>query len=374
MEDNGTPNFEKLQVRGTSNGLDTLPLKFLSSVAGESTETVGVEASSVVSEGTVASSSTSMNSKIVNPKYEQWVTSDMLLLGLIYNSMVPDVALQLMGFNTAKDLWEAIQNLFGIKSRAEEYFLRHTFQTTREGNYKMEDYLRIMKINADNLGQAGSPVPHRYLISQVLLGLDEVYNPVTAVIQGKPDISWLDMQSELLIFENLVEIVLIKMESETILMAADVVEEENRGFNPNQNGKQIPDDAFITTQKSSSLATPETVVDTNRYVDSGATNHVTSDHSNLWNIDDYSGNENVVVGNENKLQISCVGYASLTDGKNCLRLDKILCVPEIKKNLAKDTGRVLLKGTLCDGLYHLEGVAMKSIGELEHSDSSKKST
>ena len=205
MEDNGTPNFEKLQVRGTSNGLDTLPPKFLSSVAGESTETAGIEASSAVSEGTVASSSTSMNSKIVNPKYEQWVTSDMLLLGWIYNSMVPDVALQLMGFNTAKDLWEAIQNLFGIKSRAEEYFLRHTFQTTREGNYKMEDYLRIMKINADNLGQAGSPVPHRYLISQVLLGLDEVYNPVTAVIQGKPDISWLDMQSELLIFEKFLE-------------------------------------------------------------------------------------------------------------------------------------------------------------------------
>ncbi|KAL0551127.1 hypothetical protein IC582_010209 [Cucumis melo] len=64
---------------------------------------------------------------------------------------------------------------------------------------------------------------------------------------------------------------------------------QNRGFNPNQNGKQIHADAFITTQKSSSLATPETVVDTNWYVDSGATNHVTSDHSNLWNIDDYSG-------------------------------------------------------------------------------------
>lgn len=48
---------------------------------------------------------------------------------------------------------------------------------------------------------------------------------------------------------------------------------------------------------------------------------------------DYSCNETVVVGNGNKLQISCVSCASLTDGKNCLRLENILCVAEIKKNM-----------------------------------------
>lgn len=64
----------------------------------------------------------------------------------------------------------------------------------------MEEYLRIMKTNVYNLSQDGSPVPRRALILKVLLGLDEVYNPVIAVIQEKQKISWLDMQSELLIF------------------------------------------------------------------------------------------------------------------------------------------------------------------------------
>ncbi|KAA0037646.1 uncharacterized protein E6C27_scaffold277G003090 [Cucumis melo var. makuwa] len=82
---------------------------------------------SAVSEGLASPSSSSTASKIVNPRHEQWVTSDLLLLGWIYNSMVPDVAFQLMEFNTTNDLWEAIQNLFGIQSRAEEDFLRHTF-------------------------------------------------------------------------------------------------------------------------------------------------------------------------------------------------------------------------------------------------------
>ncbi|KAL0556719.1 hypothetical protein IC582_005235 [Cucumis melo] len=74
---------------------------------------------------------------------------------------------------------------FGIQSRAEEDFLRQTFQTTRKCNLNMEDYLRTMKNNVDNLGQAGSPVPPRALVSHVLLGLDEVYNPVIVVIQAR---------------------------------------------------------------------------------------------------------------------------------------------------------------------------------------------
>ncbi|TYK22689.1 T3P18.3 [Cucumis melo var. makuwa] len=265
-----TPPLNQLLNQFPSTKLDrtnyllwkTIALPILKTV-GESTETVSVKASSAVSEGTTASSSTSMDSKIVNPKYEKWVTSDLLLLGWIYNSMVSDMALQLMEFNTGKDLWEAIKNLFGIQSRQKKIF----FVTSSK------------------------------LLRKVSLGLYKVYNPVTAVIQGKPDIFLLDMQSELLIFEKHLE---------------------------HQNSQRNP------------------------------------------------GNENVVVGNGNKLQISCVGYASLADGKNCLRLDNILCVPEVKKNMAKDTGGVLLKGTLSDGLYHLEGVAVKSVGELEHSDSSKK--
>lgn len=62
-----------------------------------------------------------------------------------------------------------------------------------------------MKTNVDNLGQAESPIPLCSLISQVLLGLDEVYNLVIAIIQGKPNISLLDMLSELLLFKKCLE-------------------------------------------------------------------------------------------------------------------------------------------------------------------------
>lgn len=66
----------------------------------------------------------------------------------------------------------------------------------------MTDYLRVMKNHADNLSQAGSPVGTRTIISQVLLGLDEEYNPMVATLQGYKNLSRAELQSELLIFEK----------------------------------------------------------------------------------------------------------------------------------------------------------------------------
>lgn len=99
--------------------------------------------------------------------------------------MTYEVATQVMGYENAKDLWAAIQELFGVQSRAEEDYLHHVFYQTRKGSLKMADYLRVIKTHADNLGQAGSHVSPHSLISQVLLGLDEEYNPVVAMIQGR---------------------------------------------------------------------------------------------------------------------------------------------------------------------------------------------
>lgn len=53
----------------------------------------------------------------------------------------------------------------------------------------MSEYLRLMKLHSDNLGLVRSPVPTRALVSQVLLKLDEEYNPVVATLQGKEDVS-----------------------------------------------------------------------------------------------------------------------------------------------------------------------------------------
>lgn len=42
--------------------------------------------------------------------------------------MTTEVATQVMGYDSANDLWDAISDVFGIQSRAEEDYLRQVFQ------------------------------------------------------------------------------------------------------------------------------------------------------------------------------------------------------------------------------------------------------
>lgn len=60
---------------------------------------------------------------------------------------------------------------------------------------------------------------------------------------------------------------------------------------------------------------------------------MTVDYSNLSNPSEYSGIEHVIVGNGSKLQISCIGNSNLSDGKSNIKLENVLCVPDITKNL-----------------------------------------
>lgn len=138
---------------------------------------------------------------------------------------------------------------------------------------------------------------------------------------------------------------------------------------------------FAATQNSNPfVANPETVVNPQWYADSGASSHVTADYSNMVNPAECGGKRKVTVGNGSELQISHIGNASLATKNGVLNLKNVLCVPNIAKNLvsvsklARDnnvfvefyadsclvkdisTGKVVMKGTLKDGLYELNNV------------------
>lgn len=161
----------------------------------------------------------------------------------------------------------------------------------------------------------------------------------------------------------------------------------NAGSSSNNNSNPT---AFVATQVSNPfVATPETVVDPNWYVDSGATNHVTVNYNNLTNSMDYGGTELVTIGNGEKLHISYTGHSYLCDGTNMFKLQNVLCVPDIAKNLIsvsklaqdnsifielygdcclikdKATCKTLVRGELDDGLYRLNRVQIVKDGRVE---------
>lgn len=69
----------------------------------------------------------------------------------------------------------------------------------------MFDYLRVMKSNVDAQELARASVDMKSLISQVIIGLDEEYNPMVATFEGRFGLTWLQMQVELWDFEKRLE-------------------------------------------------------------------------------------------------------------------------------------------------------------------------
>lgn len=87
---------------------------------------------------------------------------------------------------------------------------------------------------------------------------------------------------------------------------------------------------------TSMLVVPETLYDPSWYPDSGATNHVTPDSSNLMTKTPYNGDSKVKVANGSSTHIKHIGKSFFFPSKNAvtpLFLSNLLHVPNISKNL-----------------------------------------
>src|SRR5262249_14099067 len=120
-----------------------------------------------------------------------------------YNTIEPTVAFELMGHETSQMLWNAINDLFGVKTRSNVIFYKREFAKMQKGTMSMEDYIKTMKGLADNLALAGLPVTLDDLVTQTLAGLDsQDYNPLVCQITEKETKSWIELQSKLLSYER----------------------------------------------------------------------------------------------------------------------------------------------------------------------------
>ena len=137
--------------------------------------------------------------------------------------------------------------------------------------------------------------------------------------------------------------------------------------------------------------TPAAVTDANWYPDSGATNHIIAEPSNLMQRAEYSGTDQVHVGNGMGLNIKHIGQTEFITpySSKRLKLSHLLHVPEITKNLLsvskfcldngvlfefhadscfvkdKASKTVLLEGKLANGLYSFDKAHLRFIGGLQ---------
>ena len=86
-------------------------------------------------------------------------------------------------------------------------------------------------------------------------------------------------------------------------------------------------------ERSVNIAAPQYGIDTNWYMDSGATDHITGDLEKLIVRERYTGNEQIHTANGSGMTINHVGHTTIYTPDRELHLNNVLHVPEATKSL-----------------------------------------
>lgn len=69
-----------------------------------------------------------------------------MLFGWLYSSLETNIASELMGYSISKLLWDAIRDLFAIKTRANMIYYKREFVKMQKENLKIEEDLKATRI------------------------------------------------------------------------------------------------------------------------------------------------------------------------------------------------------------------------------------
>lgn len=143
---------------------------------------------------------------VPNPELSYWLIKDQQLLSYLINSLTKDVLAQVATLPTAAEVWKALNNMFFAQSRARATNLRMQLCTTKKGNSTMAAFFTKMKGIRDELSAAGKVIDDEEMVSHILAGLDQDYNPVVTYIMGRTDdISMTDLFSQLMSYDARLE-------------------------------------------------------------------------------------------------------------------------------------------------------------------------
>ncbi len=297
--------------------------------------------------------------------------------------MTKDMLVQVAACTTATSAWSMVEGMFSSMTRARCINTRLSLITLKKGDMTVANYVGKMRALADELAVTGKVVDDDDLISYIIAGLDEDYEPVIQSIVGRPDqVSVGEAFAQLLSFEH--RLLLHRGEesqasansashgcgprgtgsnnvtSNNCTHGGNFTNSSSRGGrgrgNPSggrgspaiidnrpkcqlcykrgytvkdcwyrYNENFVPDERFAGSAASYG-------VDTNWYLDTGTTDHVTGDLEKLTVRDKYHGNDQIHTSGAG-MEISHIGNSVVKTPIRNLYLNNILYAPKASKNL-----------------------------------------
>ncbi|KAA8517992.1 hypothetical protein F0562_015466 [Nyssa sinensis] len=140
-----------------------------------------------------------------NPEYKLWLKTDQFLLSCLKASLSPNTSAYVLGLQTSKQVWDALETLFQQQSQARLDHLRDRLQNIKKGTHSVEEYVAEIKGVANKLAAINHPVSDSELVTHTLNGLQHEpnYLPFVYAIenQERPP-SFDDLRAHLLVHEQ----------------------------------------------------------------------------------------------------------------------------------------------------------------------------
>jgi hypothetical protein len=161
------------------------------------------------------------NKEVLNPKYEEWQSTDLLLRSWITGTLSEEALGHIVGQNTAREVWCCLKDTYLQATKEREVQLKRQLQVPKPESTSLGDYLTVFKSICDNLAAIQKPISDEDKTVQLSHCLGKKYDVFVTTMLSKPP------------FPTFSQFV-------TALQGYDmrygsVTNEENEGFNPNSN-------------------------------------------------------------------------------------------------------------------------------------------
>ena len=151
----------------------------------------------------VTSADGKTKSKGPNPEFSTRCARDQQVFSYLLTSLPLEMAIQVATCHTAAELWNTVQGMLASHTRARTVNVRIALANLQKGNSSITDYVGKIRALCDELMASGKKVDEEDVVSHILAGLDEEFDPVVSAMCSRVEpVTVPELYSQLLSFET----------------------------------------------------------------------------------------------------------------------------------------------------------------------------
>ncbi|XP_073362954.1 uncharacterized protein [Aegilops tauschii subsp. strangulata] len=245
-----------------------------------------------------------------NPLHPIWVREDQQVLGYLLSNLTKEVLLTVTTVTTVGALWTTLAGMYSSQSASRINNIRTSLINAQKGNLYVASYFATMRGYADELAAAGKAILDDELISYIIHGLDADYQPLISALDARVTPVTIDELFAMLSnFDQ--RMVHFHGSGGGGFKSSANSASRGRGGSSRRGGfsrgrgrssggakdcwyrYKEDDDSSQDDEKVVAAADGSYGIDTNWYVDSGATKHITNELEKVTMKEKYRGKDQI---------------------------------------------------------------------------------